>query len=99
MNVNIQSIHFDADQKLLAYVQKKTDKLNNFFNNIIDVQVYLKITKPASRNNKEVEIKVNVPGESLIGSANADSFEAATDVAVDRLKGQLKAFKEKLKAH
>lgn len=99
MNLDIQSIHFDADQKLLAYVQKKCDKLDQFFNNITDGRAYLKVTKPQAKDNKEVEIKVNVPGETFIGKAQADTFEAATDLAVDKVKGQLKSYKEKLKAH
>lgn len=99
MKLDIQSIHFDADPKLLAYVQKKCDKLDHFFNNITDGSVYMKVSKPQSRDNKEVELKVNVPGETLMGKAQADTFEAATDLAVEKVKGQVKAYKEKLKAH
>jgi putative sigma-54 modulation protein len=59
----------------------------------------MKVIKPQAKDNKEIEIKVNVPGETFIAKAHADTFEAATDLAVDKVKGQLKAFKEKLKAH
>lgn len=97
MKLNIQSIHFDADPKLLSYVEKKCDKLDHFFNNITDGKVYLKVIKPHARDNKEVEILVNVPGKEIIGKAHGDTFEAATDQAVEKVKGQLKSYKEKLK--
>ncbi len=99
MKLDIQSIHFDADQKLLDYLQKKCDKLDHFFNHIIDGQAYLKVTKPATNDNKEVEIKIHVPGETFIAKTQASTFEAATDLTVDKIKVQLKSFKEKLRTH
>ena len=43
MIINTTSIHFDADQKLLDYIEKKTTKLDQFFDRIIDAQVFLKL--------------------------------------------------------
>lgn len=99
MNIQVQSIHFDADQKLLDYIQRKCDKLDTFFDRIEDGQVYLKLVKIGDPSLKSVEIKVNVPGERLIAGEQATSFEEATDLATDNLKRQLKRYKEKMRPH
>ncbi|MFK7970366.1 MAG: ribosome-associated translation inhibitor RaiA [Bacteroidia bacterium] len=99
MQLTIQSINFDADEKLQGYVTKKTEKLSRFFDRITGGQVYLKISKPQSHNNKIVEIKLNVPGTTLIASEQADTFEAATDIVTDKLQVQLTRHKEKVKSH
>ena len=43
MNVNIQTVHFDADVKLTDYVTKKMEKLNTFHDRIIKIDVFLKL--------------------------------------------------------
>ena len=100
MKLQIQSIHFDADQKLLDYIQKKCDKMDTFFDHIIDGQVYLKLEKHSeSGANKVVELKFNVPGEVIMSTQKGHKFEEATDLAVDNVKRQLTRFKEKLRDH
>ena len=99
MKVQIQSIHFNADQKLLEYIQAKLDKLDKYFDHITDAQVFLKVTKPEVRQNKVVEIKVNVPGEALLATETGDKFEEATDLAIENLKRQVVRFKEKIRSH
>ena len=99
MNIQIQSIHFDADQKLLDYVQKKCDKLDTFFDRIIDGQVYMRLVKVGDPSLKSVEIKLNVPGDTLVAKEEGMAFEEATDLATDNLKRQLKRYKEKLRPH
>ena len=99
MKLQTQSIHFDADQKLLDYLQKKCDKLDHFFDRIIDAQVYLKLAKVGDPSLKSVEIKVNVPGDELIAKEQAYAFEEAIDLATDNLKRQVKRYKEKMRSH
>ena len=95
MKLQIQSVHFDADQKLLEFIQKKTDKLETFYDKIIDGEVILGIQKDKARVNKNVEIKINIPGSQLFAKESAASFEAGTDAAVEALRRQLKKYKEK----
>jgi putative sigma-54 modulation protein len=99
MKLQMQSIHFDADIKLLDFIQKKVDKLETFFDRIIDGEVFLKLDKNDSNENKIVEIKLNIPGKQLFAKEQAASFEAATDQAVEGLRRQLKKHKEKLMVH
>lgn len=101
MKLDIQSIHFDADQKLLDFIQKKCDKLETFFDRITDGEVFLRLEKNQENRyeNKVVEIRLNVPGSTIFASEQHTSFEAAADVAVDGLRAQLTKLKEKIKQH
>jgi len=95
MKLKINSIHFTADQSLLDFIQKKNDKLETFYDRIIDGEVFLKLEKGERRENKVTEIKLNIPGTTLFAKAQANSFEAATDEAVENLRRQIKKYKEK----
>lgn len=98
MKLQMHSIRFDADVKLLDFIQKKADKLETFYDRIIDGEVFLRLEKDDSRENKIVEIKLNVPGEQLFAKTKSKSFEAAADESVEALRRQLKKLKEKRKA-
>ncbi|GAB4331855.1 MAG: ribosome-associated translation inhibitor RaiA [Flammeovirgaceae bacterium] len=97
MKLKIQSIHFDADKKLLDFIQKKIDKLDTFFERVQDGEVFLRLEKGDNRReNKAVEVKINVPGDSMFAKAQDISFEAATDKVLEMLKQQIKKHKGKL---
>ena len=95
MKLQIQSIHFDADQKLLEYIQKKAEKLATFHDKIIDGEVILKLDKDVNQENKVVEFKINIPGTTVFVKERSKSFEAATDEALEAAKTQLKKHKQK----
>jgi len=98
MELRIQTIHFDADTKLLEFAQKKLSKLSTFHDSIIDADLYLKFTAASSMvKEKTVEIKVHVPGNTLFASNSSDTFEEAIDLAVETMKRQLKRTKEKVR--
>ena len=99
MKIGIQSIHFDADQKLLAFIQKKVNKLDQFFDEIIGGEVYLKLNNVTEDNNKIVEIKVMIPGSTLFAKEECKSFEEATDLTIEGLRKQIKKRKDKIKSH
>ena len=95
MKLQIHSIHFDADVKLLDYIEKKTNKLHTYYDRITDGEVFLKLDKGEALDNKIVEIKLNVPGGEVFVKEKSRSFEAATDIGVEALEKQLKKLKEK----
>ncbi|MGB0806037.1 MAG: ribosome hibernation-promoting factor, HPF/YfiA family [Salibacteraceae bacterium] len=96
MKLNIQSIRFDADQKLLDLIQVKADKLEKYFDRIVSGEVFLRLEKSENRENKLVEIKLEVPGNDLFASKKAASFEEAVDEALEALRRQVKKLKEKM---
>ncbi len=96
MEVQVQSIRFDADQKLIDFIKQRVNKLNIFFDHIIDTEVYLKIARANIKDNKIVEIKLNIPGKELFAKKQCKSFEEATDETVEALRRQIKRHKGKL---
>lgn len=96
MDINIHSIHFDADAKLLAFVNNKLEKLSTFFDKIIDAEVFLRLDKSNTNENKLVEIKINLPGKEIFAKKQSKSFEESTDEVVEALRRQIKKHKEKL---
>jgi len=97
MKLKIQSIHFDADIKLLNFINEKAEKLDLLNHGIIDGEVYLRLDKADTNENKIVEIKLNLPGKVLFAKEHAKSFEAATDSAIEALKKQVTKHKEKVR--
>lgn len=95
MDIQIHSIHFDADGKLHDLIIDKIEKLNHYFDRIIGSDVYLKLDKAKTTENKVVEIKLKVPGNDLFVKRQCQTFEEATDQVVDALRQQLKKRKEK----
>ena len=98
MKVQVQSLHFDADIKLINFIQKKLDKLDTFYERTIDAEVILRLNNEGVQN-KTVEIKLNVPGEQLFAQKTNGSFEAATGHCTEALRRQIKRHKEKMLAH
>ena len=98
MKLQVHSLKFDADVKLLDFIQKKVDKLDTFYDRIIDAEAYLRLNNEGTEN-KTVELKINIPGSQLFCKEHSKSFEEATDMAVDSLKRQLRKYKERQKAH
>lgn len=96
MKLQVHSIHFNADRKLVDFIQKKINKLETFYDRLVDGEVFLRINNEGIEN-KTVEIKVRVPGAHLFAIEKAKSFEAATDEATNALCMQLKKFKTKMK--
>lgn len=97
MEIKIQSIHFDATEKLEAFIQKKVEKLQKSFEDIQNVEVQLKVVKPATSLNKEASLTVAVPGQTLFVEKTCDTSEESVDQCVDSMKVQLTKFKEKLR--
>jgi putative sigma-54 modulation protein len=97
MEIRIQSIHFDATNQLRDFIQKKVSKLERFYDEIIKVEVILKVVKPETVSNKEASVKVIVPNGELFSNKICDSFEQAVDECAEALEKQLVKYKEKLR--
>ncbi len=97
MNINIQTVHFDADEKLTEYINRKLDKLNTFHDRIIKVDVFLKLDNVVHTiKDKIAEIRVQVPRHQFFVKASSKSFEDSFDNAFESLVSQVVRKKEKL---
>lgn len=93
MEINVQSIKFNADQKLLDFIDKKVGKITKYYEDIVRTEVVLSLL--ADPNNKNVKVRVLIPGGELVVERNADTFENAVVECVSVLKDMLVTAKEK----
>ncbi|MFZ4058514.1 MAG: HPF/RaiA family ribosome-associated protein [Ferruginibacter sp.] len=99
MNVNIQTVHFDADSKLVSYVEKKVSKLFQIHDRITKVDVFLKLDNVVHHiKDKVVEIKVHIPKYDFFVKHSSKSFEESFDEALNSVLVQIKKKKERLAA-
>lgn len=90
MDIRIQAIHFDAAEKLVAFINKKAERLGRHYPAITAVDVTLKVVKPETAMNKQAIVKITVPQqEDLVADKTADSFEEAIDLSLEALERQL----------
>ena len=59
MKVNTQSVNFNADKKLIDFIQKRMDKLDLFYDKVIQSDVYLKVENTSDKENKIFEARVS----------------------------------------
>lgn len=97
MKVYTEAVQFKADQKLLDFIEKKLSKMDVFFDRIINARVVLKLENSGQVRDKVVEVRLNVPGETLLAASVSKTFEASVDEALDSLKRQIKRYKEKMR--
>jgi putative sigma-54 modulation protein len=95
MNIKIHSLHFDADQKLLEFVEGKVQKLSQFEDGILNTEVVLRLDKDHNSGNKVAEIKLKVARGDAFAKKQCRTFEEATDQAVEALRRQLVKQKQK----
>jgi putative sigma-54 modulation protein len=95
MKVNVQSVNFHADQKLVNFIQQKLDKLENHFDNVIYADVYLKVRNTSEKENKISEILLSIPGDEIICKKKGRRFEVGVDECVSSLERQLQKRKKK----
>jgi putative sigma-54 modulation protein len=96
MNVNIQTVHFDADTRLIEHVNRKIGRLSNLHDRISKVDVYLKLDNVVHQiKDKVVEIRVKVPRHEFFVKQTTKSFEESFDSALDSMLNQIRKTKEK----
>ncbi len=96
MDVRIQTVHFNGDEKLIDLVRKKVEKLNTFHDRITKVDVFLKLDNIVhTLKDKIVELRVHVPKHDFFVKASSKSFEESFDNAYESIVNQLKRRKEK----
>ena len=95
MDIKIHSIHFDADKKLVDFINSKVKKLIQFYDNIIGIEVFLRLEKDQNTENKVAEIRLDIPGNDVFAKKKTKSFEESVDNCIEAIKRQITKFKEK----
>lgn len=96
MTTNIQSVHFDADTKLIDFANEKVNKLKTFYDGLINGEIVMRLDKSTTSENKLVEIKLHAKGQEFFSKKQSASFEESIDLSCEALKSQIKKHKEKV---
>ena len=99
MKVNVHAVNFSVDQKLINFIQERMDKLEKYYDKVVFADVYLKTEKTSEKENKCVDIKMNVPGDEFVVQKQCKTFEEAVVSASEALERSLLKRKEKLRTH
>jgi len=99
MKVNTQSVNFSADRRLIEFIQKRMDKLDQYYDKVLTSDVFLKVENTSDKENKIFEAHVRVPGDSLVAKKVCKTFEEGADSAINSLERQLKKRKQKIRAY
>ena len=97
MKVNINSVHFKTDRKLMDFINDKVGKLSTMYDGVIGSDVTLKLENTELPENKIAEIRLIIRGHDLYAKKQCKTFEEATDIAVDALRRQLTKHKAKIR--
>lgn len=94
MKITVQAIGLTPHQPLEEYIDKKVNKLDTFYDKIIECQIFLKVENASDKENKTTELKLVVPGDDIVVKKTSASFEASLDLCVDTAKKLLIKKKE-----
>jgi len=98
MKVHINAVHFSADAKLVAFIEKKLSKIDTLFDNVIRTEVSLKLENSGKIRDKIAEIKVNLPGTVLVVKEQAKTFEFSVDRAASSIRRQIIKYKDRMRS-
>ena len=99
MKVNVHAVNFTVDKKLVDFVQDRMDRLEKYYDKVVSSDVFLKVEKTSDKENKIVEMKINVPGDDFLVKKQCKTFEEATEQAAESIERLLVKRKEKLRTH
>ena len=97
MKVNVQAVNFTVDKKLVDFVQERMDRLGKYYDKIVSADVFMKVEKTSDKENKFVEIKMNVPGDDFLVKKQCKTFEEAVELTAESLERLLVKRKEKIR--
>ena len=96
MKINIQSPGFKVSLVLTEFIQKKVERLSNYYSEIISIDILLKVSNADTKENKICEIRLVIPGNDMLASAQCKTFEEAVLSVVEITKGKIKRKKSKI---
>ncbi len=99
MKVNIQAVNFNIDRKLVDFINERLGKLEQYYDKIVGIDVFLRTENTSDKENKSVDILVKIPGDDLVVKKTSKSFEESADLGADALERLLVKRKEKIKSH
>lgn len=94
MKISVQSMGLTPHAPLEDHIENKLNKLDNYYDKIVDVKVFLKVENKSDKENKTVELVLAVPGEDIVVKKTTSSFEQSLDLCTEVAKKLLIKKKE-----
>ena len=99
MKVNVHAVNFTVDKRLVDFIQERLDKLEKYYDKVVSADVFLKVEKTSEKENKIVEVKINVPEDEFLVKKQCKTFEEALELSAESLQRMLVKRKEKINSH
>ena len=99
MKVSVHAVNFTVDKRLADFIQERLDKLEKYYDKVVSADVFLKVEKTSEKENKIVEVKINVPGDEFLVKKQCKTFEEALELSAESLQRMLVKRKEKINSH
>ena len=99
MKVSVDAVNFTVDKRLVDFIQERLDKLEKYYDKVVSADVFLKVEKTSEKENKIVEVKINVPGDEFLVKKQCKTFEEALELSAESLQRMLVKRKEKINSH
>ena len=99
MKVSVHAVNFTVDKRLVDFIQQRLDKLEKYYDKVVSADVFLKVEKTSEKENKIVEVKINVPGDEFLVKKQCKTFEEALELSAESLQRMLVKRKEKINSH
>ena len=99
MKVSVHAVNFTVDKRLVDFIQERLDKLEKYYDKVVSADVFLKVEKTSEKENKIVEVKINVPGNEFLVKKQCKTFEEALELSAESLQRMLVKRKEKINSH
>lgn len=95
MNITITGRRITVSDRLSEYAEKKMQKLESYFDQLIDARIILSVEKL----DHMAEVLINGDGVQFYGREKADTLYSAIDLLFEKMEKQINRYKEKHSAH
>lgn len=99
MKVSVHAVNFTVDKRLVDFIQERLDELEKYYDKVVSADVFLKVEKTSEKENKIVEVKINVPGDEFLVKKQCKTLEEALELSAESLQRMLVKRKEKINSH
>ena len=99
MKVSVHAVNFTVDKRLVDFIQERLDKLEKYYDKVVSADVFLKVEKTSEKENKIVEVKINVPGDEFLVKKQCKTLEEALELSAESIQRMLVKRKEKINSH
>lgn len=92
--INVEPVNFNVSQGLIKHMEEMFGGIDKYNDMAVNADVYLKSLTETATREKEVSIRVNMPGKDIFIAKQGEDFVSAAQLVFDTLKVALSRHKE-----